>query len=172
MKFFLGLILIILNSTSCKNNSSDTKIDQAEINENLTKMNRIIVENESKRIDDFIKSHSFQTSMTGTGLRYEVYKHGKGEGPGIRSEVEIIYKVFLLDGTLCYSNDSANPSKIRLGVGEQVRGLEEGIMLMIPGDNAHLILPSHLGYGMTGDHLKIPPGSALFFDVELLNVNK
>lgn len=172
MKFFFNLLVIVLLSSSCKNNSTDKKIDQSEINEKLTKMNRIMVENESKKIDDFITAHSFQTSMTGTGLRYQIYKHGKGERPAIHTVVEIKYKVFLLDGTLCYSNDSTGPVKIRLGVGEQVRGLEEGIMLMMSGDKAYLILPSHLGYGMTGDQSKIPPASALFYDVELLNVIK
>ena len=172
MKLYLKYFFIILIAIGCKNNSADKKIDQAEINEKLTKMNRIIVENESKKIEDFIKSHSFQTQMTGTGLRYQIYKHGSGEKPGIRSQVEINYKVFLLDGKLCYSSDSTGAVKIRLGVGEQVRGLEEGIMLMVPGDNAHLILPSHLGFGMTGDQAKIPPGSALYFNVELLKITK
>lgn len=172
MKLYLKYFLFILITYGCKNNSSDKKIDQAEINERLTKMNRTIVENESKKIEDFIKAHSFQTQMTGTGLRYQIYKHGSGEKPVIHSTVEIKYKVFLLNGKLCYSSDSSGAVKIRLGVGEQVRGLEEGIMLMVPGDHAHLILPSHLGFGMTGDQAKIPPGSALYFDVEFLNIIK
>ena len=172
MRFIINLLFIVLLSESCKNNSADKNINQAEINEKLTKMNRFIVENESKKIDDFIAVHSFHTSMTGTGLRYQIYKQGKGEKPGIRSEVEISYKLFLLDGKLCYTSDSKRPVKIRLGIGEQVRGLEEGIMLMAAGDKANLVLPSHLGYGTTGDQLKIPPGSALYFDVELINVIK
>jgi FKBP-type peptidyl-prolyl cis-trans isomerase len=90
----------------------------------------------------------------------------------LKDEAEIKYRVFLLDGTLCYSSDSAGPVKLRLGVGEQVSGLEEGLMLMVPGDKAHLILPAHLGYGMAGDQVKIPPASALYFDVELVNVTK
>ena len=163
----MGLILF-----SCKNNVTDKRIDQTDINERLTLMNRKMVENESKKINDFIEAHSFNTTLTGTGLRYQIYKSGKGEKPGINSDVEINYKVFLLDGTLCYSSDSTGPTKIRLGVGDQVRGLEEGILLMLPGDKARLILPSHLAYGMTGDQEKIPPGSALFYEVELLNVIK
>ena len=172
MKFSLSFLFIALILTSCKNNSMEAKIDPTEINEKLTKMNRVFVENETKKINDFIMAHLFQTNMTGTGLRYQIYKNGNGEKPDIHSDVEISYKVYLLNGTLCYSSDSVLPTKIRLGVGEQVRGLEEGIMLMATGDKAHLILPSHLGYGMAGDQTKIPPGSALYFDVELFKIIK
>ena len=172
MKIILNLFFVLLVLSSCKNNSRDKNNNAADINEKLTKMNMQMVESESKRIDDFIARHSFQTIRTGTGLRYEVYVHGKGDKPAIRNEVEIKYKVFLLDGRMCYSSDSSGPLKLRLGVSEQVRGLEEGLMLMVPGDKAHLILPAHLAYGMTGDQAKIPPASTLYYEVELLNIIK
>lgn len=172
MKVIFIFLITGLISFSCKNNVADKRIDQSEINEKFMLMNRKLIENESKKINDFIKARSFNTTLTGTGLRYQIYKHGNGEKPGVFSDVEIIYKVFLLDGTLCYSSDSSSPTKIRLGVGEQVRGLEEGILLMLPGDKARLILPSHLAYGMSGDQGKIPPGSALFYEVELLKTLK
>jgi FKBP-type peptidyl-prolyl cis-trans isomerase FkpA len=158
--------------TACKSNSSENKIDENALNEKLTRMNKIIVTNESKDIDDFITRHSFHMTMTGTGLRYEIYKHGNGVHPVAKDEVKIDYKIFLLDGTLCYTNESAGPVNFRLGEGNQVKGLEEAIMLMVPGDRAHLILPAHLAYGMAGDQKKIPPSTALFYDVGLLNVNK
>jgi FKBP-type peptidyl-prolyl cis-trans isomerase len=172
MKATTWLIVVILFVNACKRNSQSRAYDQDGVNENLTKMNRAIVENESKEIDEFILRHSFQTFMTGTGLRYQVYIHGQGNNPSIKDEVEINYRVFLLNGALCYSTDSTGPVKFRLGSGEQLRGLEEGIMLMVPGDRAHLIVPSHLAFGMTGDQEKVPPASALYIDVELINVIK
>jgi FKBP-type peptidyl-prolyl cis-trans isomerase FkpA len=172
MKLLSYFILSFILASSCKNNKTKEKTDQAEINERLTNMNKYIVQKESKRIDEFIAAHGFNTQRTGTGLRYEVYSHGSGEHPGMRSVVEIKYKVFLLDGTLCYTTDSLGMEKLRLGIGDQVRGLEEGVMLMVPGDKARLILPAHLGYGMAGDQNKIPPASALFYDVELIAIVK
>jgi FKBP-type peptidyl-prolyl cis-trans isomerase FkpA len=82
------------------------------------------------------------------------------------------YKIFLLDGTLCYSSDSSGTAKFRLGEGQQVKGLEEGVLLMRKGDKARLILPAHLAYGMSGDNDKIPPARPVFFDIELINVKK
>ena len=172
MKIIFSLFLSFVILTSCNNKSPDKNISQAELSEKLTKMNMLLVENESKKIDNFIRRRTFKTTRTGTGLRYEIYEHGKGEKPSFRSEVEINYDVYLLGGDLCYSSDTTGPIKLMLGIGEQVSGLEEGLMLMVPGDKARLILPAHLAYGMNGDAMKIPPASALYFDVELLKVIK
>ena len=144
MKIIFSLFLSFVILTSCNNKSPDKNISQAELSEKLTKMNMLLVENESKKIDDFIRRRTFKTTRTGTGLRYEIYEHGKGEKPSFRSEVEINYDVYLLGGDLCYSSDTTGPIKLMLGIGEQVSGLEEGLMLMVPGDKARLILPGYV----------------------------
>jgi FKBP-type peptidyl-prolyl cis-trans isomerase len=166
------LTAFILFTISCKNNSKKEVASQEEINEQLTNMNKKNVAEESKIIDEFISRHFFKTQRTGTGLRYQIYKNGNGRHPVDHDTVSINFKVFLFDGSLCYSTDSTGPVKFILGIGEQVKGLEEGVLLMVPGDKARLIVPSHLGYGMQGDMNKIPPNSSLFYDVELLNINK
>ncbi len=172
MRIFIYFFFLIMVLASCRNKSTEQKIDDNVLNEKLTAMNKILVENESKEIEKFISSHGFHTTMTGTGLRYEIYRHGKGLHPAIQDEVTVGYKLFLLDGRLVYTSDSTGPLKFRVGAGAQVKGLEEVIMLMVPGDHAHAILPAHLGFGMAGDERKIPPASALYFDVVLLDVKK
>jgi FKBP-type peptidyl-prolyl cis-trans isomerase len=146
--------------------------DPALVNEQLTQMNRKRVEIESREINEFIARHHFNMRQTGTGLRFQIYERGKGVHPATRDEVKIRYKVFLLDGTFCYSTDSLGPVRFTIGINEQVRGLEEGLFLMVPGDKARLIVPAHLGYGMTGDGMHIPPESALYYDVELISINQ
>jgi FKBP-type peptidyl-prolyl cis-trans isomerase len=37
------------------------------------------------------------------------------------------------------------------------------------GDKAKLIIPSHLGHGITGNMDKIPPLSTLIVDIELIS---
>ena len=144
-------------------------------------MNVQMVGDESKRIEDFIKLHSIKAERTGTGLRFDIFEHaclpnckagrqGKGVTPEIHDVVELKYKIFLLDGSLCYSSDSNGTMKFHLGEGEQVRGLEEAVMLMVPGDKARLIVPAHLSYGIAGDENKIPPASALYYEIEILKV--
>jgi FKBP-type peptidyl-prolyl cis-trans isomerase FkpA len=170
MKIF-NLFLVVFLLSSCSGNSQDKKNDSL-MNERIMQMNKAHLASESKRIDEFILTKKFNMQRSGTGLRYEIYQHGKGEKPAAHNTVEVKYKIFLLDGTLCYSSDSSGNAKFRLGEGQQVRGLEEGIMMMQTGDKARFVLPSHLAYGLSGDSKKIPPAQPVYFEIELINVKK
>jgi FKBP-type peptidyl-prolyl cis-trans isomerase FkpA len=166
----LQFMLILTIGVSCRNKSNELVQDPAEVNEQLTKMNKQLVENESKDIDEFISRHYFKTQRTGTGLRYEIYQHGKGRHPELHDTVTVAFKSYLLDGSLCYNTDSSGPVKFIIGIGQQIRGLEEGLEQMVPGDKSRLIIPNHLAYGMQGDLNKVPPSSAMYYDVELLEI--
>ncbi|MDP4282734.1 MAG: FKBP-type peptidyl-prolyl cis-trans isomerase, partial [Bacteroidota bacterium] len=82
----------------------------------------------------------------------------------------IRYTVRLLNGNICYDNSKGDLRKIKAGHMESERGLEEGILLMRQGDRGKFIVPSHLAFGLLGDQKKIPPGAALVYDVELVEI--
>ena len=163
------LVLIVIFSCNSKKEPQQVRMTEQEVTERLTNANKHRVQKESEEIEEFIKQHKFSTERTGTGLRIQIYGRAKnGVSPVAHDEVQIVCKVFLLDGTLCYETDTTNPVAFKLGEGMQIRGLEEGLMTMIPGESARLIIPNHLAYGLSGDGDKIPPGAALFIDVKLL----
>lgn len=169
MKLIPILIFVLILSSCNRKQETKTNMTEQEVAEHLTNANKLRVQKESQEIDDFVKNHQFKTEETGTGLRIQIYERAKnGVPPALHEPVKIVCKVFLLDGTLCYETDTANPVIFKLGEGEQIRGLEEGIMKMIPGERARLIIPNHLAYGLSGDGDKIPPAAALFIDVKLL----
>ena len=169
---FLLIIIVIFSSCTRNNDSEKTPISEQEVNDRLTNANKNRVQKESQEIEEFIRQRQFTTERTGTGLRIQIYKRAKNAVPPVVHEVvQIVCKVYLLDGTLCYESDTTNPIAFKLGEGMQIRGLEEGIMKMIPGESARLIIPNHLAYGLSGDEDKIPPGAALYIDVTLLKVN-
>ncbi|MFZ7113988.1 MAG: FKBP-type peptidyl-prolyl cis-trans isomerase [Bacteroidota bacterium] len=170
---FLTIFVFALASCTQKKEPQQSRLTEQEISDRLTDASRNRVQKESQEIEEFIKSRQFKTENTGTGLRIQVYARAKnGVPPAEHEEVQIVCKVFLLDGTLCYEADTTNPIAFRLGEGIQIRGLEEGIMKMIPGESARLVIPNHLAYGLSGDGDKIPPGAALYIDVTLLKINK
>jgi FKBP-type peptidyl-prolyl cis-trans isomerase FkpA len=64
---------------------------------------------------------------------------------------------------------SANFS-FRLGVGEVIKGWDEGCKGMREGGVRRLLVPSHLGYGRQGAGKDIPPNSDLVFEVTMKRV--
>jgi peptidylprolyl isomerase len=62
------------------------------------------------------------------------------------------------------------PLDFRLGVGQVIKGWDEGIVGMKVGGRRKLTIPAHLGYGDRGAGSAIKPGETLIFVVDLVDV--
>jgi len=108
--------------------------------------------------------------VTRTGLQYEIIREGKGIRPAKIDTFVCHYRGTLPDGTefdASYNRDQP----LVMGVSQVIRGWTEGLQLMPVGSKYKFYIPYELGYGPF-DNPPIPGGSALIFEVELLNVKK
>lgn len=62
------------------------------------------------------------------------------------------------------------PLEFRLGVGQVIRGWDEGIVGMRVGGRRRLTIPAHMAYGDRGAGNVIKPGETLIFVVDLVGV--
>ena len=69
------------------------------------------------------------------------------------------------------SYDKRRPLSFPLGVGKVIKGWDEGVSTMRVGGKRRLVVPPELGYGRRGAGAIIPPGTVLYFEVELLKVS-
>ena len=123
-------------------------------------------ENELKMLKDL--SEGF--SKTSSGLLYKFEKENNSHKPSNGNKVKVHYKGMLLDGTVFDSSFKRNqPIEFTLGVGQVIKGWDEGISLLGIGDKASFIIPSDLAYGASGAGGVIPPNATLIFEVELIS---
>jgi len=69
------------------------------------------------------------------------------------------------------SRDRGRPFSFTIGVGQVIKGWDEGVMTMSVGEKAILHITSDYGYGRQGAGGVIPPNADLDFEVELLGIN-
>ncbi|CAH3159841.1 unnamed protein product [Pocillopora meandrina] len=83
------------------------------------------------------------------------------------------YTGTLKDGTQFDSSiPRGEPFVFTLGVGQVIKGWDQGLLNMCEGEKRKLVIPSDLGYGDRGAPPKIPGGATLVFEVELLKIER
>lgn len=108
---------------------------------------------------------------TPSGLKYIELQEGTGAIPKTGQTVVVHYTGTLKDGTkFDSSRDRGQPFSFKLGVGQVIKGWDEGLSTMKVGERRQLIIPPELGYGARGAGGVIPPNATLVFDVELLRI--
>jgi FKBP-type peptidyl-prolyl cis-trans isomerase len=108
---------------------------------------------------------------TPSGLQYEDLVVGSGATPRSGQTAVVHYTGWLDDGKKFDSSlDRGRPFEFQVGVGQVIKGWDEGVATMQVGGKRRLLIPAELGYGARGAGGVIPPNARLTFEVELLDV--
>ncbi|KAL1921353.1 uncharacterized protein VTP21DRAFT_11069 [Calcarisporiella thermophila] len=70
------------------------------------------------------------------------------------------------------SRSRNQPLEFQLGMGQVIKGWDQGLQNMCIGEQRKLIIPPDLAYGEGGFGSLIPPKSTLVFEVELVDINR
>ncbi len=111
-------------------------------------------------------------TVTESGLKYVDHVVGTGASPRMDQRVTVHYtgKLASNDRKFDSSVDRGEPFAFTIGVGQVIKGWDEGVLSMKVGGKRTLVIPPDLGYGSRGAGGVIPPNAELTFDVELLGV--
>ncbi len=142
-------------------NQAQNRADEA-----LMDANKVLAEREERDIRDWIARQGTTMQSTGTGLHVKLLRDEPGTTARPGQVALIDYRVYLIDGTLCYSSEEA-PQEVRVEQENVESGLHEGLQYMSVGDSAVLAIPSHLAHGLAGDMKKIPMRSTVIYRLAL-----
>jgi FKBP-type peptidyl-prolyl cis-trans isomerase FklB len=151
-------------------------MDDATANAVMNKCLSSLQEDKSKPNIDagqkFLAQNKLRSGVktTASGLQYEVMVEGTGERPTASDSVTCNYLGTLINGTE-FDNSYKRGQPITFALRGVIPGWTEALQLMTPGSKYKLYIPYTLGYGAF-DYGPIPGGSALIFEVELLQVRK
>ena len=106
-----------------------------------------------------------------SGLVKEDLTIGAGRAAHAGDEVLVHYVGWLENGQQFDSSRARrDPLDFALGAGDVIKGWDEGIAGMKVGGRRKLRIPARLAYGDHGLAGIIPPGAALHFEIELLEI--
>ncbi|KAF4423785.1 peptidylprolyl isomerase [Fusarium acutatum] len=133
----------------------------------------------STRINPFFtQPRNFSFTQAIMGVQKTIISEGSGPSPQVGQKVTIQYTGWIKDeskpdnkGDQFDSSVGRGAFVVQIGVGQVIKGWDEGVTQMKLGEKALLDITPDYGYGARGFPGAIPPNATLLFEVELQKIN-
>lgn len=164
---FIIAVVVIAFIIINKKTNAPTGLESGEINK------------DGESLGDGISMENKTTKSTAPvkNLTTTILKEGSGQAAKSGDTVIVNYTGRLANGTVFDSNvdpkfGHVEPFAFTLGVGQVIKGWDEGVVGMKIGEKRNLLIAPAYGYGARGAGAAIPPNATLSFDVELVEIKK
>jgi peptidyl-prolyl cis-trans isomerase A (cyclophilin A) len=171
--------IFLLFFISCKHSYQQKIIVEKddEVENFFIHANKKIIQNEELKIDSLIAETGVPFFRDSTGIRFFIDSYNRSIDSlmfAIDGDVvSIAYNCFVFDDIAnIYDSHLTDTISFKIGYSKQMRGLNYGIKLLQIGDKSKIIIPSYLGFGMSGYGKSVPPYSTLLLNIKLLNIEK
>lgn len=150
------LYILLLTIASCTRQApqlpanKQLQVDSLAIS--VQKANELLIAGEDSIIAAYIRTKGLKMTQSTSGLWYEIKSKNTGKKPRELENCKLWYSVSLLTDSIVMERTET----IVIGKKQIINGIEEALMLMSPGDEAHLLIPWHLAYGMKGSGDEVP----------------
>ncbi len=157
------------------------RLDPADMRGSLLQMRHKIMINQDKHVREvaaknlsestaFLEQNRSKEGVTTlpSGLQYRIVREGSGPRPGADDAVTVHFRGTLSDGREFDSSRTRDEAPT-ININGVIKGWTEALQLMPAGSVWQLFIPPELGYG-SRQFGRIPPNSALVFELELLSV--
>lgn len=172
-KYLLSFLISVVLLTSCNEPQKKAKLesfDEESVKEPLVQANQNSVRMEDEDINLYIKRHALNVIRTETGLRYQITKKGAGKTIKSKDKVILDFETYSIAGELLYTSKEEGTKEIEIDKSNEIPALEEALKRMNNRSEAHLVIPSHLAYGVAGDGKKIRQRIPIVMKIKILNV--
>ena len=165
------ILLLLFSAISCeeKPQPQPAPISKNEMKNSMETANRYLLNEEEEDIANYIKRHELEMTSTGTGLRYQILKQGSEKRIEKGEKVTLEYELGSIAGDLFYSSEKDGVKSFVVGEGGVETGLDEAMTYLHWGDQAKLIIPFHLAYGLHGDDNRIPEYATLVYTIKVID---
>jgi FK506-binding protein 1 len=122
----------------------------------------------------FTQPRSFSFTQATMGVEKTIIREGNGPSPTKGQKVSMEYTGWLQEngqkGKQFDSSVGRGDFDVTIGIGQVIKGWDEGVVQMKLGEKATLVITPDYGYGARGFPGAIPANSTLIFDVELKKI--
>ncbi len=168
-KYLIMLLLFSVFSCEEKPQHQPVPISKNEMKNSMETANRYLLNEEEEDIANYIRRHGLEMTTTGTGLRYQILKQGSEKRIEKGEKVTLEYELGSIAGDLFYSSEKDGVKSFVVGEGGVESGLDEAMTYLHWGDQAKLIIPFHLAYGLHGDDNRIPEYATLVYTIKVID---